>query len=420
MENEILEQKPQRDETILRVTARQLISTVLTVALLSGAVGAGIIWTTMNPTQAIAAPVGTPTSTDTNMLLDSENNTILVVEKGLQGVVKIQTNRQVAQRGPQSPFGLFSPNSGIMTGNGSGFIYDSQGHVVTNHHVVDQATEIKVQLSTGKVVKARLIGSDPLSDLAVVKIDLPASELIPLVLANSDAVKVGQKAIAIGSPLATGNSDLGLDRSATVTEGIVSAKDRSLPVTDASNRTEYTIEGLIQTDAAINPGNSGGPLLNSSAEVIGVNTAIVSDAQGIGFAIPSSTVQKVVPQLISGKTIGRPKMGVEYLALNTLKQAKGDAYSQLELGVEQGALVTNVISGSAAAKAGIRGSTKEKTVNGEKYPVGGDIVTRVDGTIIVGDNLATVIRKYNPGDTVKLTVLRNGSEITIDLVLGNQ
>ncbi len=418
MENEILrEQSTSREETIFRVTAKQLVSVMVTVALLSGAVGAGIIYGTVNPRQAIAAPVGTPAPTDGSMLLDSENNTIAVVERGLQGVVKIQTNTKVAQR-MSSPFDFFTPNGGVMTGNGSGFIYDAQGHIVTNHHVVENATEIKVQLSTGKVVQAKLVGSDRLSDLAVIKVDLPASELTPLVLANSNVVKVGQKAIAIGSPLATGNSDLGLDRSATVTEGIVSAKDRTLPITDESNRVEYTIEGLIQTDAAINPGNSGGPLLNSAAEVIGVNTAIVTDAQGIGFAIPSSTVQKVVPQLIAGKTVGRPKLGVEYLALNSEKQARGDSYSQLGLPVDQGALVISATPGGAAAKAGLRGSTQDEKTG--KFTTVGDIITRVDGTIIVGDNLATVIRKYNPGDSVKMSILRNGSEITIDVVLGSQ
>ncbi|MGE5652675.1 MAG: S1C family serine protease, partial [Bacillota bacterium] len=399
-------------------TARQLVSVMVTVALLSGAVGAGIIYTAINPGQAIAAPSGAPLPTDGTMLLDSENNTIAVVERGLQGVVKIQTNTQVTQKRAASPFDFFMPNGGVMTGNGSGFIYDTQGHIVTNHHVVENATEIKVQLSTGKVVPAKLIGSDRLSDLAVIKVDLPASELKPLVLANSDAIKVGQKAIAIGSPLATGNSDLGLDRSATVTEGIVSAKDRSLPITDNNNRVEYTIEGLIQTDAAINPGNSGGPLLNSAAEVIGVNTAIVSDAQGIGFAIPSSTVQKVIPQLLSGKTVGRPKLGVEYLALNSEKEVRGDAYSGLGLPADQGALVISVVPGGAAAKAGLRGSTQDQKTG--KFTVVGDIITRVDGTIIVGDNLATVIRKYNPGDTVKMTILRNGSEQTVDVVLGSQ
>lgn len=381
---------------------------------------------------------------------DSEANTIAVVEAATASVVQVRvtkTERNRPRRLPSPPFpGWPSPPPDEMPddkgrghgggaqpeeppaprefkrqGSGSGFVFDASGLIVTNNHVVEDATSVEVVFPDGKKYPARVLGTDRLSDLGVLKIDAPAGELHPLQLADSDAVRVGQKAIAIGSPLG-GEGGLGLDRSPSVTQGIVSAKDRSLPIYSregGSSTLEFSIDNLIQTDAAINPGNSGGPLLNSRGQVIGVNTAIVPQAQGIGFAIPSNIVRRVAPILAQGKAVERPQLGLTYQGLDTLKERLGAAYDQLGL-PQNGALVMTILPGSAAEKAGLRGSDREKEIDGQTVKYGGDIITAVNGVPVNGDKLRQEVLKYQPGDTVELTVIRDGQTVSVKLTLGKR
>jgi putative serine protease PepD len=278
-----------------------------------------------------------------------------------------------------SPFPFGGGNGSQKTqAQGSGFVYDSDGHVVTNNHVVDGASSITVRFQDGSQYKATVVGSDPSSDLAVVKVDAPASKLHPLSLGDSGALQVGDGVIAIGSPF-------GLDE--TVTSGIVSALNRSI-----SSSNSFTIAGAIQTDAAINHGNSGGPLLNMSGQVVGVNTQIESESggnDGVGFAVPSSTIKDVVSQLVSGKTVQHAYLGV-YV---------GDANGA-------GAKIARVRSGSPAAKAGLKV---------------GDVVTDFGGRSIgSADDLTAAVSAREPGDKVSVTYRRGGSTKTTDVTLANR
>ena len=307
-------------------------------------------------------------------------------------------------------------------GNGTGFFVDSVGHIVTNFHVIEGATKILVHTYSGTTYAASVVGSDRLTDLAVLKVDAPAEEIVPLALADYSQVKVGQKAIAVGMPLATG-TNMGLDRSPTVTTGIVSAKDRSLPIESKTKPgvNDFTIENLLQTDAAVNPGNSGGPLLNSSAEVVGVVTAIMDSASGIGFAIPSNIVADVLPQIIANGEVKRAYMGISYLPLDELAKTYGEeVVAALGLPTLKGALVTEVEPGMAADKAGIIGKTKNIVVAGLEFPVGGDIIVSINGVQVSGSDLSGLILRHKPGDTVTLEVFRGDRRMTLELTLGSR
>ena len=287
-------------------------------------------------------------------------------------------------------------------GQGSGFVIDEEGHVVTNQHVVDDAQSLNVTMRDGSRYTATVVGSDPSTDLAVIKVNAPASRLTPLELGDSSAVRVGDAVIAIGSPF-------GLD--GTVTTGIVSALSREV---EAPNN--FAIDDTIQTDAAINHGNSGGPLLNTRGEVIGVNAQIRSESggnDGVGFAIPSNTVEEIASRLISGGKVEHAYLGV---GSQTIDSAAADA-----LDIPRGAMVTRVNSGTAAAKAGLKPATGSRTVQGETYETGGDVITEVDGQAVEGaDALRRVIDSHRPGDTVKLTVVRDGDSRTVEVKLGKR
>jgi putative serine protease PepD len=261
---------------------------------------------------------------------------------------------------------------------GSGFVYDEQGHVVTAAHVVEGADTVSVQLADGSTYDAEVVGSDASTDVAVLKIDAPADKLHPLELADSSALEVGDGVVAIGAPF-------GLEDS--VTSGIVSALGR-----DITSPNGFTLTGVIQTDAAINHGNSGGPLLDDAARVIGVAVQIESDSggnDGIGFAVPSSTVQSVVQQLLEDGSVEHAYLGV---STSTAEQG--------------GAAITQVTSGSPADDAGLEA---------------GDVVTAVDGTSVeTSDDLVSAVSAKQPGDTVTLTVRRDGATRTVDVRLGNR
>jgi S1-C subfamily serine protease len=280
----------------------------------------------------------------------------------------------------------------VPEGTGSGFVWDADGHVVTNYHVIKDADEAVVTLNDNTTWKATVVGSYADKDLAVLRIAAPKSRLRPILVGSSEDLQVGQKAFAIGNPF-------GLDQ--TLTSGIISALGREI---ESANRR--TIKNMIQTDAAINPGNSGGPLLDSAGRLIGVNTAIYSpsgSSAGIGFAIPVDEVQRVVPQLIKDGKITRPGLGVQIATDQLAKQLN-----------QEGALVINVVPDSPAAKAGLRPTRKDS--NGRI--VLGDIITSLDGQPVKKANdLFSLLESKKVGDTVKLGVLRDGAETTVDVTL---
>ena len=276
----------------------------------------------------------------------------------------------------------------IPRGAGSGFIYDSEGHIVTNHHVVAAGQSWRVTLADGSDWDARFVGDAPDKDLAVLKIDAPAGRLKPLAVGSSKGLQVGQQVLAIGNPF-------GFDQ--TLTTGIVSALGREI-----RSVTDRAIEDVIQTDAAINPGNSGGPLLDSAGRLIGVNTQIASPSgasAGIGFAIPVDTVNRIVPELIRHGQIQRPALGV---GLWPDPQAR-------RLGV-RGVLLKDVYPGSSAERAGLRGTIIDRM--GGDHQIG-DIITKIDDRAVNDrDDLLDALVQYNVGDEVKVTYIRDGKEHT--------
>ena len=305
-------------------------------------------------------------------------------------VVEITTSSSAV-----SPFG----EEGLQQAQGSGFVYDDQGHVITNHHVVAGAETVSVKFSDGSTYDGTVVGSDASTDLAVIEVDAPDSVLEPLELADSDELEVGDGAIAIGSPF-------GLEQ--TVTAGIVSALHRQITAPN-----DFAIDDVIQTDAAINHGNSGGPLLDFEGRVIGVNSQIESDSGGnvgVGFAVPSNTVEKIASQLIAGGSVEHAYLGV---GIETIPAAVAD-----ELELTEGAAVARVNPGTPAAEAGLRAATGSEIVDGQPYPTGGDVITEVDGERVRNaDELRRAIDAKQPGDTVEVTVLRDGDEQTVEVTL---
>ncbi|MGB9898655.1 PDZ domain-containing protein, partial [Thermanaerothrix sp.] len=282
--------------------------------------------------------------------------------------------------------------------------------IVTNNHVIDGADRITVTFSDGSTVEAQVVGADSDADLAVLKVDVTPEKLVPVRLADSKQVKVGQLAIAIGNPY-------GLE--GTMTVGFISALGRSLPVQSTANDgATYTIPDVIQTDAPINPGNSGGVLVNIRGEVIGVTAAIESPVRanaGIGFVIPSNIVRRVVPALIATGRYDHPYLGISGTTLTSdLAKAMGLSPDQ------RGALVIDVTPNSPADKAGLRGSDRQITLDGNPVRVGGDVITAIDGNPVQKfEDLASYLAtSTSVGQKVTLTILRNGREQTIEVILG--
>jgi putative serine protease PepD len=287
-------------------------------------------------------------------------------------------------------------------GQGSGFVYDAEGHVVTNQHVVDGAETVSVRFWDGSTYDATVVGSDPSTDLAVIKVDAPANMLEPLSLGNSDELTVGEAVVALGSPF-------GLE--GTVTSGIVSALHRQMTAPN-----DFTINDSIQTDAAINHGNSGGPLVNGAGEVVGVNAQIESESggsDGIGFAIPSSTIETIVPQIIADGSVEHAYLGVGVATINNSVAE--------ELGVPVGVELTDVREGGPAAEAGFRAATGSATVDGQSFPTGGDVITEVDGqAITTGAELQNAVDAKKPGDSISITYTRDGESHTVEITLGTR
>jgi S1-C subfamily serine protease len=286
----------------------------------------------------------------------------------------------------------------LMQGQGSGFLIDNQGHILTNNHVVDGATSVKVVLDNGNTIDATVVGTDAIDDLAIISVDASAVKgITPLQLGDSSAVKPGQMAIAIGAPF--GLTD-------TVTVGVISGLNRSV--------SGSSLIGMLQTDAALNPGNSGGPLLDVNGMVIGINTAVEAQAMGadrIGFAVPSNVAQKALPDLIAGKKIARPWLGITGSALTqTLAQ-------NLNLSVSQGVYVVSVTSGSPADIAGLKGGNLD--TDGNAAP-GGDVITAADGNSVkTVQELSNYFNTKNVGDTVTLSIIRQGSTMDVKVTLGS-
>ncbi|MEM2024173.1 MAG: trypsin-like peptidase domain-containing protein [Candidatus Caldarchaeum sp.] len=283
---------------------------------------------------------------------------------------------------------------------GSGFVYDTEGHIVTNNHVVGGGRVFRVVFSDGSMFTAKVVGTDVDSDLAVLKIENPPQGLKPLKLGDSSALKIGEEVIAIGNPF-------GLE--GTLTTGVVSQKGRLLPTGRG-----FSIPGVIQTDAAINPGNSGGPLLNLRGEVVGVNTAIEPSGVGIGYAVPSSIVARVVPELIQKGSYKRSWMGISATTLDM------DIAAAMGAKVQKGVLIVDVTANGPAHKAGLRGGDRNVVVNGVPVRVGGDIITAVDGTPVnsMDDFLLYMEEKTSPGQTITLTIFRGGETLNIQVTLG--
>lgn len=340
-----------------------------------------------------------------------------IYEQVLPSVVSINVTTTVTQNLPSLPGFPFdfnlpeqdTPRQYQQQGAGSGFVWDTDGHIVTNNHVVRDATSIRVQFSDGTSVMGEMVGADTDSDLAVIKVDVEQRLLKPVQLADSTQVKVGQIAVAIGNPFQ-------LDGSMTV--GIVSATGRSLLLdsTDTGGLS-YSIPDVIQTDAAINPGNSGGVLVDINGHLIGVTTAIESPVRantGIGYVVPSIIVQKVVPVLIEKGDYDHPWIGISGRDLIPEVAALMD----LPAG-HRGALVVDVTPGSPAEKAGFIGSQKTAQINGQDVRIGGDVITAVDGQVVNDfEDLVAYLARYAYVDqTLELTVVRDGKEQTIPLTL---
>ncbi|HVG87906.1 MAG: S1C family serine protease [Gaiellales bacterium] len=297
-------------------------------------------------------------------------------------------------------------------GLGTGFVIDSAGHVLTNAHVVLNANDVQVELpktlGSGEVntFKAKVLGLDKSTDVAVLQIDAPADQLHPLTLAPSgERPQVGQSVVAIGTPLG---------EEGTVTTGIVSAVSREINSLDS----RIKIYGAIQTDAAINHGNSGGPLIDGQGQVIGINSQILSENNGnvgIGFAIPISTARDVADQIISTGKVAHTWLGIEGTELTP------DVAKALNLNVQSGVIVGQVVDGSPAAKAGLKGGTTPVTVDGQSLMSGGDVIVKIDGTDInTFADLAQTIAQKKPGETIPIEILRNGQTQTVNVTLGER
>ncbi len=353
-------------------------------------------------------PVSVPTATpfEKPVLVEPEGETGEPGALLLQEQVVVEIYKRVA---PSVVF-IEVIDEDISEGNGSGagFVYDTEGRIITNAHVVRDAELVRVYFSDDTIAQARILGFDNDSDLAVLQVEVPTEILKPVVFATSADLQVGQLAIAIGNPY-------GYER--TLTVGHISALGRVL-----RQESAFSVAEVIQTDASINPGNSGGPLLNSRGQVIGVNSYYQTSnpfggSVGIGFAIPSDLVRLVVPELIAHGRYRHPWLGISGYALSP------DLVSALNLPVERGALVATVVEDGPAARAGVRGGTETAEVSGYPNPIptGGDIIVRIDNVPVHGmDDIITYLQRTHVGQQVMLTVIRDGKEMTIPVELGER
>ena len=378
-----------------RTTRTATIAAALVVAAGVGAGGGAATYAALadDGTRTVIRPAAATQTAEPAASTSESLSVSEIYEKTSKSVVEITSISSQS-----TPFGQEEQ----AKGQGSGFVYDDEGHIVTNQHVVDGAQTVSVRFWDGSTYDGTVVGSDPSTDLAVVKVDAPANVLQSLALGNSVDLTVGEPVVALGSPF-------GLE--GTVTSGIVSALHRQMTAPN-----NFTINDSIQTDAAINHGNSGGPLVNGAGEVVGVNAQIESESggsDGIGFAIPSKTIESIVPQIISNGSVEHAYLGVGVAELN---QSVAD-----ELGVPAGVEVTDVRQGGPAAQAGLQAADGSATVDGQSFPTGGDVITAVDGNAITtGSELQNAVDAKKPGDSISITYTRDGQSHTVDITLGSR
>jgi S1-C subfamily serine protease len=388
-----------KDQIALILTVVVLVTSVLACSLPAVSALAPTPTPTIPPTPTATPPQATPVAAaEPANALEAQVET--VYDEAGPAVVHI-TSRVITYDVFMQPV--------PQEGTGSGFVYDTEGHIVTNYHVVADAESVSVALAAGGVYTATIVGTDSSNDLAVVRIeaeDLPD----PVPLGDSDQLRVGQFVVAIGNPF-------GLDR--TLTVGVISALSRVIESPDSR-----FIGEAIQTDAAINPGNSGGPLLDLEGRVIGVNAQIISPSQasaGIGFAIPVNTVRRVVPQLIAQGHYPHPWLGVSVLPFEA-EGAQILREAGMDVPVDEGLLVAEVVTGGPAAKAGIRAGDQVVSIGNTRIPVGGDIITAINGTPVANFQELTVYLESETqvGDEVEVTLIREGQEMKVKATLAER
>ncbi len=384
---------------------RKLYPLITTLIVLSISLGCmGTSRTTPKPT-LVPTSTAVPTSLSP---ITAPSGTLIELQTQVENVSQAVQNSVVNITVSSTSYDFFM-NPVPQEGSGTGFVYDDQGHIVTNYHVIENADQVTVNLPNGALQQATIVGTDPTNDLAVIQIDPTDLELIPIPLADSTRLRVGQFVVAIGNPF-------GLQH--TVTFGIISSLGRIIDSPDG----RYIGEA-IQTDAAINPGNSGGPLLDLEGRVIGVNSQIVSTSQdnaGIGFAIPVNTVRRVVPELISQGRYRHPWMGLQFFASGLTPQLAKDLESYgAPTTPDHGILILGVERGSAAANAGLRGGQKNIRVGRSQLPVGGDVITAINDVTMNEPSTLMAYLEANTqvGDTIQVTIIRDGETLTIPVTL---
>ncbi len=385
---------------------------LVAAAALGGALalgGAALVggFGTTTTVREVAAPLPSPISLNEPSAARAGALSVNAIYKhAAPGVVQVTATQVVSTPGVD-PFGFAFPAQQKSQALGSGFVIDKAGHIVTNYHVVENARSVDVSFSNNESMKAKIVGADASTDIAVLQVDTHARALTPLALGNSDAVRVGDSVVAIGNPF-------GYDR--TVTAGIVSALQRVIRAPNS-----YSIDHVIQTDAALNKGNSGGPLLDARGNVIGVNSQIAagdsgaSGNVGIGFAVPINTVKTVAAQIIKTGHAEHAYLGISAQAVTPT------AAKLFHLPSTHGLLIASVQPGSGAANAGLRAGTGNATLAGETYPLGGDLITKIDSTPLYSlDQLRDVIGQKQPGDEARLEVYRADRQRTVTVKLGRQ
>ncbi|MEW6127078.1 MAG: trypsin-like peptidase domain-containing protein [Acidobacteriota bacterium] len=376
-----------------KISARQLILLAIIPAIIAGVLVACAqrLFNKTTPSEGSLEPT---VIADPSVVTDEQNN-IEVYRAVSPGVVFITNTSYV-----ETWYGIYP-----QEGSGSGSIIDDQGRILTNYHVVQNSSQLEVQINNDKY-PARLIGSDRDNDLAIIQVEAPRDKLTVVKLGSSKDLQVGQKVLAIGNPF-------GLQR--TLTTGVISGLER--PLRDSA--AKRTIQGAIQTDASINPGNSGGPLLNARGELIGINTAIYSPngggSVGIGFAVPVDTAKKIIPELIAKGHVSRPWLGVDQSPIN-----RGLA-RRLGLSTSTGLMVTAVYRGTGAAQAGLRAAVIEETFFNTYLRQVGDIILSVDGKPVANnEDVENAIKDKKPGQTVELEVLRQNNRGTVSIKLSER
>jgi S1-C subfamily serine protease len=392
---------------------RRFFSTPFGAALVGGAVVAAFGWAAIaagwiesegDSTTTVAAPLAAPVAVKDSD--EDENIVNQIYRRDGQGVAFIEAEGVGGEAGEVGPFGEPEPEEeGGGTATGSGFLIDTEGHVVTNSHVVEGAERVEVTLgSSDESYGAEIVGTDPATDVALLKVDAPVDQMHPLALGDSSEVQVGDPVVAIGNPF-------GLDR--TVTSGIISALQRQIQAPNG-----FSISHVIQTDAAINPGNSGGPLIDTTGEVVGINAQIQTRTGGnvgIGFAIPINTARDVVDQLKADGEVEHAYLGINGGSITP------DLAKALNLPVDEGVLVQEVVPGGPAEDAGLKGGDTSATIDGAEFELGGDIIVEVEGKPINGmDEVIDLVNEAKPGDKLELTVRRGKGTKTLTVTLGQR